>query len=106
MGTSRFIAGPMSAPVAATLMCPCDATRSATPFGSGVACNELAIAVRIASRSRRATSHLGAAREDRGDGIGRALGVAPTRHDTHFVADRGSQPEQRGDAACVRALSI
>src|SRR6267378_3435556 len=104
MGTSRFIAGPMSAPVAATLMCPCDATRSATPFGSGVACSELAIAVRIASRSRRATSHLGAACEDRGDGIGRALGVAPTSHDTHIVADRGPESKECGDAACVRTL--
>src|SRR5438105_598883 len=105
-GASRFIAGPMSAPVAATLICPCGATTSASPSGSGVAFSESVIALRIASRSRRATSHLGAAREDRGDGIGRAPGVAPTSHDTHLVADRGSKSKERGDAACVRTLSI
>src|SRR5439155_100158 len=37
-GAGRFIAGPMSAPVGATLMCPCEATRSASPSESGVAC--------------------------------------------------------------------
>src|SRR2546430_17473982 len=48
-GASRLIAGPISAPVAATLIRPRDVTRSASPSGSGAASSDALIAVRSAS---------------------------------------------------------
>src|SRR5438067_11820644 len=38
---NRLIAGPISTPVAATLILPWDATRSANPFGSGAALSQV-----------------------------------------------------------------